>query len=319
MAAANASDRLRRVLAMVPWIVANPGVEVAAVAHRFGMSEADVLEDLNVVWMVGLPPYTPDALVEVAIEDDKVWIHYADFFSRPLKLTTGQGLALLAATDGLLSVPGTEPDGPLARALAKLAEVLGVEPDVNLEVDLGAAEAPMLAELRQAAEAAQDLIIDYYSYGRDERSTRRVSPWRVSSTGGAWYLEGYCHTAEGERLFRVDRIEDLRPTGEPSAHRPDDSGPEVRLFHPRADDPKVTLWLAPEAQWVIETYPTESVKRRRDGSSEATLVITAVPWLERLLLRLGSQVRVISADDERLTNLGSAAASRVLERYRHSR
>ncbi len=315
-AAAPASDRLRRVLAMVPWIVANPGVEVSRVAARFGMTEADVLADLNVVWMVGLPPYTPDALVEVAIEDDKVWIHYADFFSRPLKLTAGQGLALLAATDGLLSVPGTEVDGPLARALAKLAGVLGVEPDVNLEVDLGAAEATMLAALRRAADSATDVEIDYYSYGRDERTTRRVSPWRVSATGGAWYLEGYCHSAEGERLFRIDRIEDLRPTGEPSTQRPDDSGLDVRVFHPKADDPKVTLWLAPEAQWVLETYPTESVVTGDDGSSEATLVVTAEPWLERLLLRLGSQARVIAADDDRTAMLGSAAAARVLARYR---
>ncbi len=313
---APAADRLRRVLAMVPWIVANPGIEVAAVANRFGLTEADVLDDLNVVWMVGLPPYTPDALVEVAIEDDKVWIHYADFFSRPLKLTAGQGLALLAATDGLLSVPGTELDGPLARALAKLAGVLGVEPDVNLEVDLGAAEGPTLAALQRSVDAATDVIIDYYSYGRDERTTRRVSPWRVNATGGAWYLEGFCHSAEGERLFRIDRIEDLRPTDDPSEHRPDDSGLDVRVFHPRAEDPKVTLWLAPEAQWVIETYPTESVKPRSDGSSEATLVITADAWFERLLLRLGPQVRILAADDEQAANLGRSAAARVLERYR---
>lgn len=316
MAAGNASERLRRVLAMVPWIVANPGVEIARVAERFGSSEAEVLADLNVVWMVGLPPYTPDALVEVAIEDDRVWIHYADFFSRPLRLTTGQGLALLAATDGLLSVPGTEIDGPLARALAKLAGALGVEPDVHLDVDLGEAEAPMLAALQRAVDQGIDIEIDYYSYGRDEYTTRLVSPWRVTSTAGAWYLEGFCQTADGERLFRVDRIDDLRITGTSSTRRPDDSGTDVAIFHPRADDPRVTLWLDQRAQWVLDTYPCEAVERAADGSSTATLVVTATPWLERLLLRLGPLVRIIDSDSATSGDLGANAAARVLRRYR---
>ncbi len=319
--AANAGERLRRVLAMVPWIVANPGVEVSKVASRFGLTEAEVLEDLNVVWMVGLPPYTPDALVEVSVEDDRVWIHYADFFARPLRLTTGQGLALLASTDGLLSMPGTEVDGPLARALGKLATALGVEPDVDLDVDLGAAEAGHLAALRRAVDAGVEVEIDYYSYGRDERSTRRIAPWRVAATGGAWYVEAYCHLAEGERLFRIDRIEDVRPTGEASAVRPDDSGPDVRVFHPRADDPTVRLRLAPSAAWVAETYPCEAAVRHDDGSSTVTLVVTARPWLERLLLRLGPEVEILDDGPSGPStpipaDLAARAAARVLERYR---
>ncbi len=318
---ANAGERLRRVLAMVPWIVANPGIEVSKVASRFGLSEAEVLEDLNVVWMVGLPPYTPDALVDVSIEDDRVWIHYADFFARPLRLTAGQGLALLASTDGLLSMPGTEADGPLARALAKLANALGVEPDVDLEVDLGVAEAGNLAALQRAVDAGVDVEIDYYSYGRDERTTRRIAPWRIAATGGAWYLEAYCHLADGERLFRIDRIEEVRPTGESSTVRPDDSGPDVRVFHPRADDPTVRLRLAPTAAWVAETYPCEDLVRHADGSSTVTLVVTALPWLERLLLRLGPDVEILdsgsgAAPSPVPADLAAQAAARVLERYR---
>jgi proteasome accessory factor C len=316
-----AAERLRRVLAMVPWIVAHPGVEVGEVATRFGLSEAELLEDLNVVWMVGLPPYTPDALVDVAVEDGRVWIHYADFFSRPLRLTAGQGLALLASTDGLLSVPGTEPDGPLARALAKLATALGVEPDSAVEVDLGAAEPGHLEALRNAAAAGTEVEIDYYSYGRDQRTTRRIAPWRVAATGGAWYVEAYCHLADGERLFRIDRIEAVRETGEASRHRPDDSGPEVRVFHPRALDPVASLWLGPDAQWVTEVYPCEVIERNPDGSCRADLVVTARPWLERLLLRLGPQASLISVrqDGEHEpipVDLAARAAARVLARYR---
>ena len=106
MSRTTAADRMRRVLAIVPWIVANPGQKVGDVAARFGLTEAALLDDLGVVYMVGLPPYSPDALVDVQIDDEgRVTIRLADFFSRPLRLTPGQGLALLASSDGLLSVP----------------------------------------------------------------------------------------------------------------------------------------------------------------------------------------------------------------------
>jgi len=35
---------------------------------------------------------------------------------------------------------------------------------------------------------------------------RRVDPWRLSYRQGKWYLAGYDHGREGERLFRTDRI-----------------------------------------------------------------------------------------------------------------
>ncbi len=315
-----AGERLRRLLAIVPWIVANPGVEVVKVASRFNLSEEELIEDLNVVWMVGLPPYTPDALVEVAMEDGKVWIHYADFFARPLRLSSAQGLALLASTDGLLSVPGSESNGPLARALAKLAATLGIEPDEVVDVELGTAEAGMLKLLREAAESGEEVEIDYYSYGRDKHSTRLIAPWRVRSTDGAWYAEAWCHQAEGERVFRVDRIESLAATGQQSEHRPaedrSDHEEQLATFHPNQDDPTVVLRLAPEARWVVEAYPCTVLEQADDGVITISMVITALPWLERLLLRLGDQVEVSDEGDlPGARQLKSNAANRILARY----
>lgn len=319
--AKTAGERLRRLLAIVPWIVAHPGVEVAHVANRFGMSEDDLIDDLNVVWMVGLPPYTPDALVEVAIEDGKVWIHYADFFARPLRLSAAQGLALLASSDGLLSVPGSEVDGPLARALEKLASALGIDPDAVVDIELGAAEADLLTQLRQLADEGTEAEIDYYSYGRDRHSTRRIAPWRVRSTDGAWYVEAWCHSAQDERVFRVDRIEAIRPTGAVSEHPALLDGVDPSSFHPNQDDPQVTLRLEPAARWVAEAYPCEVLDgaKTTDGPMTVKLVITALPWLERLLLRLGPDAEII--DDGGLvgaSTLRSDAAARVLARYQAS-
>src|SRR5437763_800941 len=59
-----------------------------------------------------------------------------------------------------------------------------------------------------AAGDRRQVELDYYSFGRDGWARRVVDPWTVFSAAGQWYVRGYCHLAEGERLFRVDRVRD---------------------------------------------------------------------------------------------------------------
>lgn len=311
-----ASDRMRRVLAVVPWIVANPGHTVADVATRFGLTEKALLSDLDVVFMVGLPPYSPDSLVDVQIDDDgRVSIHLADFFSRPLRLTPAQALALLAASDALLSVPGADPDGALARAFAKLRRALGVDTDAAVDVHLGDVSDGVLDLVRTAMDQVHPVTITYYSFGRDERSTRRITPWRVFADAGAWYVHAWCERAEGERVFRVDRIESATAHDELSEHGPPEDLNAGGVYNPRADDPVVTLRLAPGAAWVADYYPT-TVIDRTPSHLDVELVVSERPWLERLLLRVGPDAELLSAhgiDDA--STLVSDAAERVLARY----
>jgi proteasome accessory factor C len=312
----NAGERMRRVLAIVPWIVAHNGVELTEVAARFGIPERELTSDLEVVWMVGLPPYTPDSLVEVVIEDGRVWIHYADFFERPLRLTPAQGLALLASADALLGMPGTDPDGPLARALAKLAAALGVDADLTVDVELGAAEAEVLDELRRAVQHRHEVALSYYSYGRDAHTERDVAPWRVFADGGAWYLHAWCQQAGDERVFRVDRIASVQVLDRPRSREPEPGEELLATFQPQPDDPRVTLDLAPAASWVSAHYPVERVEQRDDGWQRVTLAVAAPAWLDRLLLRLGRDAEVVDGSGiPDLHHRRAAAAQRVLARY----
>ena len=54
----------------------------------------------GVLFLVGVYPHTPDQLIEVVIEDDRVWIHYADWFARPLRLTPPEALATASCRAG---------------------------------------------------------------------------------------------------------------------------------------------------------------------------------------------------------------------------
>src|SRR4029450_12851993 len=82
-----ASERLRRLLTVVPYLVRNQGTRVAEAADLFGMSEPELLAGPGLLFVSGLPPYGPGDLIDVDIQDGRIWIGMADYFARPLRLT----------------------------------------------------------------------------------------------------------------------------------------------------------------------------------------------------------------------------------------
>jgi proteasome accessory factor C len=317
-----ASDRARRILSIVPWVAERDGPTVAEICERFDISRADLISDLDVVFMVGTPPYTPDSLIDVAIEDERVWVNLGDYFRRPMRLVPSEALSLLAAGRASLATPGADEEGPLSRALDKLAASLGaIDDDEAIGVDLGAAEPGTLDVVRRAVAEHRRLEIDYYSFGKDEHAVRQVDGYRVSNQDGNWYLLAWCHLAQAERVFRVDRIESARLLDE-TFEPPDDPANAVS-FSPGPEAPRVTLRLQPAAAWVVEYFPHERADARPDGTWDVTLAVTALPWLARLLLRLGPDAELVAVEgasdeiDESIRSLRATTARRILARYQN--
>jgi proteasome accessory factor C len=305
----DASLRLRRLLTIIPWIVDHQGSTLDELAGRFGIKVGELERDLELIPFCGLPPYTPDRLIDCEIVDGRVFLRFAEYFARPLSLTPGEGFGLLAAGQALLAVPGADPKGSLASALGKLAGVLGAGD--GMAVELGPAR--YLEPLRAAAEASERVEIDYYTFGRDELTTRRIDPRAVFAAEGQWYVDAYCHRAADDRLFRVDRVRGVRPTGEHFDPAADPGGVSPGTFHPRPSDRRVTLLLNADVGWVAESYPMEAVEQTPDGRLKVVLVANERAWLERLLLRLGPSAEVLEPAEVRAE--AAEAARRLLVRY----
>jgi proteasome accessory factor C len=307
--------RLARVLAMVPWILAHPGVTITELAERFEVSEEEIERELELLPFCGLPPYTADRLMDVTVGDGGgVSIRLAEYFERPLRLTPAEGLALLAAGRTLLAVPGSDDNGPLAAALEKLERAAGAPGQLAVDVGDGGVH---LRELQDAVARRRQVELEYYSFARDEITTRVVDPWRVFHAFGAWYLAGWCHRVADERLFRVDRVRQAAILAEEISTEPPAPGSDGDVvdlvYTPRPDDPRVALELQREAAWVVEAYPYEEATEHADGSWSVVLAVSETAWLERLLLTLGPDVRVTAP--EGLVMVGAAAAGRIRERY----
>ena len=202
------SRRLRRLLALVGWLAQVGEAPIADAAQRFGMSEKELVAELELAACCGIPPYTPDTLMEIEVSEHSVRAFLPAEYARPRRLTPAEGFAVAASARLLLAVPGSE-DGALRRALAKLDAALGSREAVGLDVDVPAA----LAAVRAAADAGHALEIEYLSGSRDELTTRRVEPVQVATIDGHWYLDAYCHRAGDMRRFRVDRIRQRATVG----------------------------------------------------------------------------------------------------------
>lgn len=309
---ATASDVMHRVLAELLWIAERDGPLLADAAARFGVSEATLMADLDLATMIGADSddYL-DMPVEMWVEGDRVFVHL-HAFDRPLRLTPAEALALVVA--GAAAEGGPEPDAALSRALAKLADLLDIDVGAQVDIDLGLGDADVVRTLQEAVDARRAVEIDHLKADSDVATRRVVEPWTLFRDRGAWYLSGFCRTAGAERGFRVDRIIGARMLDEVVA--PPADPPPASALRPDADAPRLVLDLAPDARWVVETYPTESVEVGADGRLRVTLVIVSPVWAERLLLRLGPDATVVSADPP----LGPgdpapAAARRALARY----
>ncbi|MGY6499606.1 MAG: helix-turn-helix transcriptional regulator [Acidimicrobiales bacterium] len=312
MSRPTAGERVRRLLALVPWVTANSPVGIDEVCERFGITRKALLADLDVVNFVGVPPYSPDTMITVDIDDnDQISVALTEPFDRPLRLTEPEALAMVAAGRSIRTVTGADSGDALQRALTKLASALGVDPD-QVHIDLGGAVDETLATILTAVDERRSVDIDYYTHGRDERSERVIDPHRVIADSGNWYVVAWCHRSDDMRVFRVDRMS--RATLLEATFEEVTEVPEWDRYMPAGSDPRITVDLDPAAGWVTERYPCDQVDELADGRLRIRLPVSARPWLERLLVTLGPQARVVEGP-EALTVAGVDAAERILARY----
>lgn len=310
-----AEARLGRLLVMLPWLMERDEVPIADVAATFRMSPDEVVTELELAAMCGLPPFV-DEMIDVFIDDETVFVGVPRLFTKPLRLTAPEGFALLAAGRTAMSLPGADRESPLGRGLTKLAAALGEEPDdVGLVVDLAPTE--LVAEIADAARRCERLSMRYWTAARDEVTDRQLTPRRVFSEHGDWYVSGHDHRSGESRTFRIDRIETMEHTGvfdDPTeGAEPAAPGPTAVAWVVDGALPRVTLRLAPAARWVIERYPVDSIVDGDDGWAEARLAVASERWLERLLLRTGVDAEVVEPAE--WADLGRRAARRLLARY----
>ncbi|WP_141013298.1 helix-turn-helix transcriptional regulator [Nocardioides sambongensis] len=330
-AAPGARDQVARLLTLVPLLHQRSRVRLGEAADLLGTTPEQVLGDLRVLFMCGLPGGLPDDLIDVDLDaletaeggplaDGLIRVENADYLSRPLRLSPTEASAVIVALHTLRAGSAPEVAALVDRVLAKLEVAVAAGTEVRrLSVATAPGEAAVVtlaARLQRAAEEDRQVRLTYHVPSRDELSERVVDPHGVVTSGRFSYLDAWCHLADADRLFRLDRITaatvlDSTRTTPRRAPRDVSDG----AFAARGSEGGVlaTLRLTPEASWATDYYPVEAVRPASDGSVEVDLRISDPQWLDRLLLRLAPGAEVLAPQE--FIETFTASARRTLDLY----
>jgi proteasome accessory factor C len=305
------AERLRRLLALVPFVVARRAVGLAETAATFGMTERELIDDLNLAWCVELKSPEPYCPIDLSYEDGLVTISQAESIARPLRLAADEASALLVALR-MLAEAGGDGDA-VTRLIAKIEDAAGASAAASSQVSIqieGSNESGVPAALDAALAAGKRVHLRHYNHSRDEATERDVDPKRLLVVDGRTYLEGWCRRAEAVRKFRLDRVLEVTVLDVPASFPEEAEWADVDagLFQPSEADVLVELELAAGARWVAEYYRCESMTELGDGRLRITIRTPDTSLIRRLALRLGEEARV-TAPAELADEVRSAAAA----------
>ena len=332
--APGATAQVARLLTLVPFLHQRDGVRLDDAARLLDISPDQVLRDLKVLFMCGLPGGLPDDLIDVdldAIESEEggpvsegvIRVENADYLARPLRLTAVEATAVIVALRMLHGTSTGETRRLVAQVMAKLegaataagAARIDIRPSPRDTEQAVVADRTRLIE--DAVARGRQIRLSYHVPSRDEVSERVVDPYGVARRGVFSYLDAWCSRASGDRLFRLDRVTRAEVLDTPistTARPPRDLADGLFTDAEGAGQAVVTLHLAPQARWATDYYPIREIREVGDGAVEVDLVVVDRRWLHRLLLRLSPHARVVAPEE--FTHSFTASAQETLSLYR---
>ena len=306
----SASERLPRLLALVPWLAAHDGITISDAADHFGISPEQLTKDLWQLVVCGVPGYGPDQLVDIQFWDDDV-IHVLDpqTLSRPMRLTFEEGMALLVALRVLAQAPGVDDRGAILSAAAKIEQALAVD-SAAVAIDMRV-DGEVRSAVDDALASGQGLVIRYAAASDDEITERTILPRDLLVIDGIAYLEAYCTLAAGRRTFRLDRM--LAAAVVPAPVEGEAAGDAEAPLLPPTPPTSADIVVTPEARWIVDVHNGTIVGEAPDGGTVVRIPLHSHDWAVRLVLSLRGSARVVGPPE--LATAVAAAATDALRAY----
>ncbi|MEI6648775.1 MAG: WYL domain-containing protein [Actinomycetes bacterium] len=304
----SALDRTARALDLIPFIAENPGLSIEDLAREFDTTPKSLTKDLDLLFVCGLPGYTPLELIDLSYESGYVSVIDAQSLDRPRQLSRKEIQALVLGLEVLMGLR-EEYVVEIAALRDKLVSVLSTsELPIRIEPTLDAGTG-FLGEVERAIAGRRLLEIDYQGVAKDALTHRVVRPDSISHLNGLIYLSGWCFLSSGYRTFRIDRISALKVfDADETRYRASDVATAVDSIT------EVTLEVSPSARVFFEENASIIDMVEAHGEGVRVRVHVSDPeWILRTCLGFGPKVRILEP-----ASLAQALLDRVrltLEQY----
>jgi proteasome accessory factor C len=294
---------------MVPFLSTHQGISIKEACEIFNVTERDLIADLNLLWVCGLPGYSHLELIDVQFDGGYISISNADPISRPRRLTYEESSALIVAMNSLLLNVDSQSREQIVNLIAKLVRISErVDPIVSIDVST-LAKLPEIHLIDKAIIENLQLSIDYYSPTTDSLTSRVIAPLEyIEDSSGKRYVYAWCYGAEDFRQFKLDRIRTVKDTDEKAEKFETPSKPL------QSQKNSIELELNEKALWFAEEWGIQNLERNLANQGFiGTVNLHNHEWAIRAVLALGGDLRI--PKDALLKREIAARAAAALANY----
>ena len=201
----NAANRALRTMDLIPYILENPGVSIIKLAKQFSVTEKQIESDLQLVFMCGLPGYTPYELIDLIFEDGVVSIIDPQVLDKPRRFTKSE-LVVIALGLQLLGELSASDSARLSKIKLLSNKIIQLGGSNSIIFAPSSSKSPFVEVISKAITNKKCLTMQYQSLVKDEVSIRTIFPHNLYFMNGNLYLSAMDLAAKADRVFKVELI-----------------------------------------------------------------------------------------------------------------
>ena len=280
----NAANRALRTMDLIPYILENPGVSIVKLAKQFSVTEKQIESDLQLVFMCGLPGYTPYELIDLIFEDGVVSIIDPQVLDKPRRFTKSE-LVVIALGLQLLSELSTSDTARLSKIKSLSNKITQLGGSNSVIFAPSSSKSPFVELISKAIANKKSLNMQYQSLVKDEVSIRTIFPHNLYFMNGNLYLSAMDLVAKADRVFKVELIKTCEVGNDISSEVVNENNSTLEVVL----DVQKTYKNFIERNSSIITAIEE-----QKNSFRVHLKLSNLEWLKRSILSNSPGIKVIS-------------------------
>ncbi|MFM7623510.1 MAG: WYL domain-containing protein [Actinomycetota bacterium] len=281
--AETAAARALRLIDLVPYLVSNPGISVKETATKFGVSVAELLKDLDLLFVCGLPGYTPLELIDLSVEDGVISIRDPQNLEAPRRFSESEALVMRVALSALEDLlPATKKES-VRKLREKLSKLYSAEIPKDALFYQGDPSKEKMRKIEASIKTGKKLKITYLNPLRGERTNRAISVIRVKAEPKRTLIDAWCDASNGVRTFNLGQIEELEVTKDPIEVQENLKSDELLVAKLKADSSSY--------------FVAENQAQLRKVSEGYEIEIFQPEWLVRKVLAEGGSAQLVEPNE----------------------
>lgn len=285
--------KIDRLISILSVLLQKDKVTAAQLAQKFEVSRRTILRDIEDLNRAGIP------IVTVQGTNGGISI-MENYKTDKTLLSCSEMQAIITGLQGLDSVSGTSKYRQLMDKLS-VETSTALNADNHIIIDLSMWDKSDIASkielIKQAIEQKQ--IISFCYYSPKGKTVRKIEPYHLVFQWSSWYVWGYCIKRRDFRMFKLNRLNKLKNTGEKRGERVIPPYTCDKLRHTRGSAEAIVKFDKSVKWRLIDEWGTNNFEEDRSGN-----IIIKFTWSDKhslfnWLLTFADCAEIVSPEDYR--------------------